>query len=561
MTSSFSFTEQQILLHTAPPDFPAEVRTGYHSVPEFLNDAPPEYEFALLPVSPMDDLTVCITSFRRTKHLERCIRSLAQAGVTRIVIAAAEPDEDVKRIVTHYRESRPWTSFDVVDVDQDIGCNDLWALAAYRSRTERIIIMHDDDCLNEAFGNAYVNTIKPALDSREAGFVSWRADLIFDDGSHQPTDYFNGPTRLMPAIELASKILLPRNRLSLSPVVSILNRGVVIDACREAWQKLTAPECYERPGMLLGTELVVYQRHCEKFPKWMYVHEILSHYGSHVGSGTVRAQNEGHTWKLIAGYNKARELWSTPVGPLDPKIIFVYWRHDSNDEDETLRNHNAYLTWKFHFNESTFIECPTDATEVRRTTCGMGDARELPYIKDLFDYGCKFARPQDIVVYCNRDIGLTVDAYQRIVEGVKRGNGVTVCPRRRIDPLPGRMYRDLRNCWADGGFDVMAVTPQWWKQHRGKMPDMAAGAEAWDTVFRCLAEEWIDRNGQPTPIVRLDWQNSKAYTDHVAWHKNHYSNWIAERLTAPRQIHNRALALEFFRSRGNHALARELQPK
>jgi hypothetical protein len=196
------------------------------------------------------------------------------------------------------------------------------------------------------------------------------------------------------------------------------------------------------------------------------------------------------------------------------------------------------------------------------------DNGSLAYVRDLLDAGCRSAMPEDIVVYSNDDLGLTIDAPSRIIAGVERGKGVTVCPRRSHDH-PQALMRSVLNCRLDGGIDLVAVTPQWWALHREKMPDMLIGSDAWDTCFRVLAEEWAD-GGLPRQALCCDlhqWFRSRAYTDDTSWHIPHFSRWQKERQSGVGDEagqHNRQIAREFFADRGNQdglALLVENLPK
>lgn len=508
-------------------------------------------------MSALDNLTVSITNFHRAVHLERAIKSVRAAGVRNLVIVSAEPDADVMAVVA--RHAHGWRSFIHRTVATDCGCNALWLLVALHSTTDQLLLLHDDDLLAPEFGKAYESIIAPEL-AVPGTMASWRADLYFEDGRSKSTEYWHGPTRVMASSELA-KVFSPRGRLSLSPIVSIMHRATVINAAKESEQTLLHNDCLYRQGMLLGTEVIAYSRMVRAFPRWLYVDQILSRYGSHDGSGTIAAEkNNGIGW-LTKGYDIARAQCVKPQPPLKPKIIFVYYNNDTGDIDEIARNAAARESWDFHFSQGDMIEFPVSRADLKRSSADIGDSRDVPYVKDLFEAGLRAAMPEDIVVYCNRDIILSSTAVERIIAGVARGRGVTCCQRRRITPAPGRFYKDFANCKTDGGFDVFAVTPAWWRKHAEKMPDMFVGREAWDSCFRCIAEETADQRGRLPSLTGTpeQWAKSNAYTDHVAGHKNHESNWIVERMTSKGNIHNRKLAREFFAARGNQTLVALLQ--
>lgn len=504
-------------------------------------------------MSALDSLTAAVTNWQRPAHLDRCLASIRAAGFRRVAIASAEPSEEVLAVIEKHRDG--YLSYDVHVVESDCGCNDLWLRAALFSRTKRIVLIHDDDCIAPQFGQVYEALIAPELDRDPKMFASWRASLLFEDGGEKHTEYFHGPTRILPSSEIA-RVVSTKGRLSLSPIISILDRDVVIRAAKESEQTLLHNDCLYRQGMLLGTEIVAYLRQVRSYPRWLYVDQILSRYGSHEGSGTVAAEQNRAISILAKGYDVARRQCTMPAPSPKPKILFVYFDNVTSDVDELTRNRIARHSWDFHFSQGDMIEVPVRLDQLKRSSGpALGDTRDLPFIKDLFDIGCAMALPEDIVVYCNRDIILSTSADNRIIAGVARGKGATCCQRRRVIPKPGRLYRDFANCKTDGGFDVFAVSPGWWAKNQDKMPDQIAGRECWDTCFRVLVEEHIEGRRQPTvTITDEQWARTSAYTDHVAGHKQHESNWIVERLTSPGNLHNRALGRAFFAERGNTTL-------
>ena len=518
---------------------------GYSKVWESAHDA--LYVFNMN--SGLDDLTVCITSFKRGRYLDRALKSCRAAGIQRIAIAAVEPTEEVNEVIA--ANSEGWLSFDVSRIQDDIGCNNTWMVAAYRARTKRIIVLHDDDLLSSEFGRTYVDTIEPEL-TAGVGFASWRPNVLYDNGSIAACDYWSSDTAVYPSSSLEPIL---DHCLTHSPCVSVLDRETVIHACKEAEATLIENDSLERPGMLLGTELLVYYRHIRAFPKWLYVNEVLCSFGSHAGSGTIAAMTKGRdaVEMLKRGYALAKAQGKrAPVEIHPPKLLLLYSEFEAKDEEQAKRNAFAKDSWQFHLSNADFIEIPVRDGELKRSGADLGD-KPVPYVKDLFDAGCAYAMPEDIVVYANRDIGFTTAAPERILNGVKIGQGITVCPRRW--PLPnGRLYKSVRNCKHDGGFDVMAFTPAWWLVHREtKMPDMLIAREGWDTVFRTIAEEWADHKELLDHVTDgpPEWNRSLAYTDDVCWHWPHESEWETKRTSLPGQIHNRRLARAFFLERKN----------
>lgn len=478
----------------------------------------------------MNDITVAITSFHRASYLDRALKSIVAAGFTNIVVANAESDPEVVQVLAKYPQVK------AAHVEDDLGCHFLWELAAYHCKTKRIIIVHNDDVLAPELGNVYQQLIKPEMDSGRVQFASWRAHLLHDSGRVQPTEWFHGPTRLASSGPLRD-FLLQAGRLSLSPIISILDRNTLIGALKEGRQYLPTHEaCLLHQGMLLGSEIIVYLRHCASFNKWMYIDQVLSLYGCCESSGTVKAQKTGNLRHLTTGYDMARNYFRMGAymnHKPEPRILLVYDDVEPRDEDERRRFANAMFSWKFHFGQGDVIEMPTHVRQWKRSSADMGDTRAVPYFRDLIDYGVAHAMPEDVVVYANRDAGLTTLAPEQIIHTVRQ-HGVAAAWRRSLTPKPGRLYKHVTNARKDGGVDVVAVTPSWWVKNRDALPDVLIGKECFDWIFRVMAEEMHGKG---------------IYMDDVCWHEPHDSFWKTHRKTNPGQIHNRELAKLFFTKR------------
>lgn len=491
----------------------------------------------------INDLTVCVTNFKRAGYLDRALKSVLSTGIQNIVVSTTEPDQDVEMVLC----DKKYKNIIVSRLDVDLGCNASWMDAAYHSPTKRLIILHDDDTLSPNLGRVYEEQIKPAMDKGYVDFCTWRAHLLHDDGKVQPTEWFHGPTRMCSSGFLRD-FMLKQGRLSLSPIISIFDRDTLIGALKEAHQYLTPhEECLYRPGMLLGTEIIAYLRHCARFSKWMYVDQVLSYYGCCDSSGTVAAQKTGDLRPLTIGYDRARKYFLSgqfESARPDPRIIFVYDNVEPIDKEERRRFKYAMDTWKFHFNQGDVLEFPTTVNQWSRNSSSIEDPRPVPFLKDVVNYGMRFARQEDIVVYANRDICLTTHAPERIIKAVQ-AHGVAVAWRRNFIPVPGRFYKHSTHARRDGGVDLVAISPKWWKENQDKIPDMFLGRECWDWVFRIIAEE---KHGKD------------IYADDIVYHEPHDNQfWKQNKKTNPAQIHNRAQAKVFFARRRDRRALMSLQ--
>lgn len=499
----------------------------------------------------LDNLTVCVTSWGRGEHLDRALRSCRAAGIRRLTISAAAPTRGVLTAIDDNR--RDWLSFEAFVSKEDYGCNHSWEVAAYLAKTPRILVLHDDDVLKPEFGIAYRSEIEPTLRSG-VGFASWRARLLYNDGRTKPTEHCRFATGVYPSSALFP-IVATQGRLSLSPVISVLDRETVVHACKEAETTLRHNECLERPGMLLGTEILVYLRHVQKYPLWFHLSRVLSEYGSHDGSGTIRAEKEkGGIARLALGYDRARKQAENPPPPAKRRVLIAYYDREPSNPAEALRIKRAAQSRAFLAGTGEAILLPLKTKDLPRIF-KRSRKGSLPFLKDLLDLACCHAMPEDIVLYSNDDLGLTTDAVRKILAGVDRGNGVSVFPRRSHD-APHPLLQSVLNCRLDGGIDAVAATPVWWRANRVRFPDMLIGTDCWDTIFRVFAEEWAD-GGPPRENLEADphnWLSSRACTDDVCWHEPHLSRWIKERRSGKGDEagrHNRALARGFFSDRAN----------
>lgn len=463
----------------------------------------------------MDDLTVCITSFKRPELLKRALDSVAASGLKKALVFSMCPDLAILLAT----ETHPEVGFYSLPVD--LGCNELWLQAAYRAETDGVIMLHDDDMLCDGLAKALF---------AHSPFTSWRAHLVDESGKRTPTEYWNGATGIYGS-EVIRGINLQRGRLSLSPIVSVFDRKTLIGAVKEAGEVL--PKL--RKGMHLGTEILVYLRHCAAFKDWLYIDKVLSLYGSHVGSGTVQAERSGNIKPLTRGYDVARDHFERhPHGPViqRPRILLVSAPFDTQDKDELRRFTSARKTWETHFNTGHILDFPM--CKLPRSSADIGDNRAVPYLRDLLDYGVARAMPEDIVAYTNLDLSLAGNAVAQILTTVQAGGGVCCAWRRTAKPRGNYAMSTVRSAPKDGGIDLVAVTPAWWKEHRNKIPDMFVAGNFWDYCFRVYAEQLT---------------KGLCYMDDGTYHEPHAGMMERVGVANPVQQHNLRLAKQFFKER------------
>ena len=475
---------------------------------------------------------MCITSFKRPELLKRTLKSVRDSGLKRALVFSMCPDLAVILAMEEYPE------IEFYSLPADLGCNELWLQTAYRSETERIIILHDDDVLREGLAAEYDRTIAPAIDAG-TGFASWRAHILDENGNIRAVEYFNGPLGIHPSSAIRD-VVLKRGRLSLSPIISVFDRQTLIGAVKEAGEVL--PKL--RKGMTLGTEIMVYLRHCARFEKWLYVDKVLSLYGSHLGSGTVQAERSGNIKPLTRGYDVARDHFERyPEGPIiqKPRILFVSAPFDTENKDELRRFTTARKTWEAHFNTGAILDFPM--CNPPRSSADVGDGRFIPYLRDLLDYGVARAMPEDIVAYANLDLCLAGNGVAQIVTTIQSSGGVCAAWRRSQKTRNGQLLSTVRSCPKDGGIDLVAVTPAWWKEHRDNLPDMFVAGNFWDYCFRVYAEQTT---------------KGLCYMDDGTYHEPHAGMMDRVGVQNPVQQHNLRLAKKFFKERNMDSVVKFL---
>lgn len=494
------------------------------------------------------DVSVAITSFRRARFLGRAIDSAVAAGFKNIVVSAMEPTDEVEAALAESVLVHGTEADFTVHRSVEQGCNELWLRAAYYAKTKHVIILHDDDVLLSDLGGVYESVIAPELNDG-VGFASWRGHVVQEGGRVIPVEYMPGKsTGIHPSADL-ERFLLKRGKLSLSPIISVFNREVLIHALKEADQVLNAPCSYLHPGMLLGTEIMAYLRHCSSFPRWLYISRVLSHYGSWEGSGTVRAERSGNLRPLVAGYDVARSYYEkhkdSPASPKS-KVLLMSSPFDSNNIQEQKRFENARKSWDYHFDLGDVLDFPVHSCDLPRCSSAIGDNRKMPYLRDLFDYGCQHAMPEDVVAYSNLDIHFTVNLFQGVRAALARSDGICVGWRRTMPYDASRLYLSAKNGKMDGGVDFVAMTPAWWAAHRDKIPDLFIGASHWDYVLRTYAERLTQ---------------GKCYIHDGTIHAPHSGvhSQLKQNISQPAQRHNHDVAINFFKAIGDRKAVQHLE--
>lgn len=213
------------------------------------------------------------------------------------------------------------------------------------------------------------------------------------------------------------------------------------------------------------------------------------------------------------------------------KIAHVYAEYDMKPDDRR-RADLAKRSWEREYAADGIfvgrgIGYKTDP-EMRTADKTLGDARAVPYVRDMIEKGLGLVEgDDDIVLVTNSDVGFSVGfandlRKQCAVFGACFGYrsdfgrlGDEAASFGKVETMAGH--------WS-GGLDVMAFTVGWLKAHGDKLPDCVLGSRDWDIVYRDIIKYL--RGGE-------------LVASH--WHETHHSDWIQAGDSTPANAHNTAI--------------------
>jgi glycosyltransferase involved in cell wall biosynthesis len=485
----------------------------------------------------MLELSVVVTNFQRPEKLNRCLDSLVNAGVLRVVVSTTAPTSEVFEVIQKFKSR--FREFQIVSTKDDLGCNENWLRGVYYARTPYVLILHDDDFLMPRFGEVFKRTMLPQL-NRGVGFASWRGKSVTDEGVERDENYFSGPTTVH-ASGAVSKLLLEPGRLTISPVLSVFRRTDCIRILKESSVSLTHPDCFTRPTMMVGNDLLLYLRHAEKYSSWLYVDEVLTCFGKWSDSETVKAFRKKKN-PLVVAYDFARDVFKKTRGPavkLPRRLIHVYSDYAAKDPGAIRRHNYALKTWEHQYEvEGNMIPLPLQDENFARSSKDLGDSKAAPFVKDIIEAGMLVAAPGDRVVMTNRDTCLVRDTTERLLKTDL--DAVYAVRQDFFNPISetAAVMKNISHGHLHCGADLVSISPEWWSKWKSWIPDLVLSYEAWDLMVReIFAETQPGQNPQMTEMV---------------YHEYHETFWgdPANRYTHPVQIYCLRAAKNFYHSRG-----------
>jgi hypothetical protein len=165
-----------------------------------------------------------------------------------------------------------------------------------------------------------------------------------------------------------------------------------------------------------------------------------------------------------------------------PRVWHAFEKHKTLSD----RAKRAQLTWvvlyeAFGWKAAPLIPYPRDARKI-------GDARDLPFIRDILQVSLNQAEDQDVIVMTNDDIILMPAVHEEIMAAMAQVP-ILVSSRRDIWKFGELGTKPPVPKHSHVGRDLLAVKAWWLRDHWSEFPDFIIGARDWDTCFTIMARK------------------------------------------------------------------------
>ena len=232
---------------------------------------------------------------------------------------------------------------------------------------------------------------------------------------------------------------------------------------------------------------------------------------------------------------------NTPAKPAKPVRVRLLYQEYTPDADTRGRIEFARTSWDLAAGSGVTVEfVPFRVSDLPRNAGEVGDDRQCPFVKDVFNYGLQGCDDDTVIAYVNADVALCQDWF----ETARPWIGQCGCwYSNRWDV--SRFGRAVTPEWlarspgaaATVGADLFTFTPEWWRNHRDQMPDMILGYEGWDFAFQLL----MQASGFDPAKSRM-----------VIYHERHSSFWSRSVNLSrhPAQVYCRKAGLDWATQRG-----------
>ena len=224
------------------------------------------------------------------------------------------------------------------------------------------------------------------------------------------------------------------------------------------------------------------------------------------------------------------------------RIVHVVDWYVPQSKDESRRNLAALNKWEaIEHADKNWVNLYFEATRhAKRSSRDLGDVRLLPYLKDVIDFAMEKAGPDDIVCLTNADSCLVSDASAVLRRTMANAS---CCFSRRVQGADGSVeatQRELSVFPADGGVDLIAFKPKWWRENCHLFPDgFLIAHDCWDVCYAKIIRACGGREIRP-PLVLHErhanfWSRPENLETCVGQKNNRwiYRNWAVKNGHSP----------------------------
>lgn len=228
-------------------------------------------------------------------------------------------------------------------------------------------------------------------------------------------------------------------------------------------------------------------------------------------------------------------------------IYHTVEQHASGEQ----RIKRARENWQTFYAKREMI--PAHLITYRFSARMIGDAKDLPTIKEILAQGKAKAKLDDIILLTNDDTlfhpqlsALLKDTVS--IQGAvcsKRVNIESGTPFEKMSPS-----QFVKPACADYGRDLFAFTRQWLDNHWSQLPDMFVGEWEWDLIL-----SYMIRRSLGVPLRSTEDLNIRSRAElplgYVLHERHGVPAWRGrDRQTAPAKWWNRAIAKAWFEDNG-----------
>lgn len=256
-----------------------------------------------------------------------------------------------------------------------------------------------------------------------------------------------------------------------------------------------------------------------------------------------------------------QRLYTFTISTERPTLWHVTERHKTDNADSERRTIQAEASWVELYKRKEMK--PFHVWRYPRSSQSIGDARNLPFLKDVLCEGLTKCRENDVVVLTNDDTILHSRVCDAVLSILSKNDA---CSSFRVNFDKGKLPKldaepsKIREGGKfDLGRDLFALRASWLIRNWHAIPDFYLGELEWDLVLavmiRKLAGQATTKVNihEPIPVCELE----RGYVIHEL----HARSWVTkEHEKSPAKAWNQKLCREWYSDHGYHALISKPMP-